>query len=230
MANTIRLLLIEDNRLFRNGIAAMLGGQRDIKVVAASGRSKDTLLKIQKLKPNVILLDLGLRSQNSLRVVELVKREFPKARVVVMDLVPAEADIIRFVNAGASGFILKDADPGDFLKTIRAVAQGITVLPHVPAESLFTEIITHAMKKRKFKLMEAVRMTEREQEVIRLLDDGLSNVTIGHRLRVSTNTIKSHIHNIIEKIALHERLDGAGSASTKKTMKIIARSISTINN
>ena len=230
MMKAIRLLLIEDNRLFRNGITAMLARQRDIKIVAASGKSKDTLLKIQKLKPNVILLDLGLRSQNSLRVVELVKREFPKARVIVMDLVPAEADIIRFVKAGASGFILKDANPGDFLKTIRAAAKGTANLPIMPAKSLFTEIITHAMKKRKFNLMEAVRMTEREQEVIRLLDEGLSNVAIGHRLHVSTNTIKSHIHNIMEKIALHERLDSAGSASTKKTVKMIARSISTINN
>ncbi len=147
-----------------------------------------------------------------------------------MDLVPAEADIIRFVNAGASGFILKDANPDDFLKTIRAAAKGLADLPPMPAESLFTEIITHAVKKGKFKLMEAVRMTKREQEVVRLLDDGASNVEIGNRLHVSTNTIKSHIHNIMEKIALHERLDGAGSASTKRTVKMIARSISTINN
>jgi DNA-binding NarL/FixJ family response regulator len=230
MMKAIRLLLIEDNRLFRSGIAAMLARQRDIEIVTASGKSKDTILKIQKLKPNVILLDLGLRSQNSLRVVELVKREFPKARVIVMDLVPTEADIIRFVNAGASGFILKDANPGDFLKTIRAAAKGVTVFPPMPAKSLFTEIITHAMKKRKFKLMEAVRMTEREQEVIRLMNGSLTNVEIGNRLHVSTNTIVSHIHNIMEKIALHERLDGAGSASTKKTVKMIARSISTISN
>lgn len=80
MMKTIRLLLIEDNRLFRNGIAAMLAHQRGIKIVTASGGSKDALLKIRKLKPNVILLDLGLRSQNSLRVVELVKKGFPKAQ------------------------------------------------------------------------------------------------------------------------------------------------------
>ncbi len=78
--------------------------------------------------------------------------------------------------------------------------------------------------------MQAVRMTEREQEVIRLLDGSLTNVEIGNRLHISANTTKNHIHNIMEKIALHERLDGAGSACTKETVKIIARSISTIDN
>jgi DNA-binding NarL/FixJ family response regulator len=227
---TIRLLLIEDNRLFRNGIAAMLAHKRGIRVVTASGKSKETFLKMRKLKPNVILLDLGLRSQNSLRVVAIVKKEFPNAKVIVMDLVPAEADIIRFVNAGASGFILKGANPEDFLKAIRAVAKGVSVLPPIPKESLFTDIVASAVKKGKLKLMEAVRMTAREREVIRLMNDGLTYAEIGNRLHVSTNTVRSHIHNIMEKIALHQRLDDATSSSTKESVKMIAKSISTINN
>lgn len=137
---------------------------------------------------------------------------------------------MRFVNAGASGFILKDSNPDDFLKTIRAVAKGARVLPCPLSESLFTDIVACAMKKGKSRLMEAVRMTEREREVIRLMNDGLSNIEIGSRLHVSTNTIKSHIHNIIEKIALHQRLDASTSASTKESVKMIAKSISTINN
>ncbi len=78
--NKIRLLLIEDNRLLRDGIAVMLKGQRDIRVVAASGNGENSVLKIHKLKPNVILLDLGLRSQSSLHVVEIVKKEFPERK------------------------------------------------------------------------------------------------------------------------------------------------------
>lgn len=227
---TIRLLLLVDNHLFRKGIAAMLAGRSDVEIVTASCKSNNVPLSIQKLKPTVILLDLDLRCQNSLRVVELVKREFPKAQVIVMDLVPAEADIIRFVKAGASGFILKSANPEDLLKTIRAVAHGGRVLPPMPTESLFADIIESAIKNGKSKSMEAVRMTEREREVIRLMDEGLGNRDIGKRLRVSTNTIRSHTHNITEKIALHERLDRAGRECTKKVVDMITRSVSTITN
>ncbi len=104
----IRLLLIEDNRLLRNGIAAMLKKQDDIKIIAASGNSESTVTKIRLLKPNVILLDLGLSNQNSLAVVEFVKKDFPNAKVIVMDIAPLQGDINLFVKAGASGFILKD--------------------------------------------------------------------------------------------------------------------------
>ena len=103
----IRLLLIEDNRLLREGIIAMLKKQNDIKIVAASGDDKNTVKKIMQVKPGVILLDLGLRNQDSLTLVEIVKKNFPEARVIVMDLAPVQVDINLFVKAGVSGFILK---------------------------------------------------------------------------------------------------------------------------
>lgn len=133
----IRLLLIEDNRLLRDGIFLILKAHKDIVVITASGDGKDTLLKIQQLKPNVVLLDLGLRSQNSLHVVEIVKKEFPQSKIIVMDLAPVQADILQYVKAGANGFILKDASLNDFLITIRTVADGATVLPSPLINSLF---------------------------------------------------------------------------------------------
>jgi DNA-binding NarL/FixJ family response regulator len=229
--NKIRLLLIEDNRLLREGIATMLKGHRDIKVVATSGRGENRILKIHKLKPNVILLDLGLRSQNSLHVVELVKKEFPQVKVIVMDLAPAQGDVLQFVKAGASGFILKDATPDDFLATIRSVAEGGKVLPPILNGSLFSQIIEHAVEGGRINLNKAIRMTKREREVIGLISDGLSNKEIGLRLHIATYTIKSHVHNIMEKLALHTRLEVANYAFTDGTlMKEIAKSISTITN
>ena len=133
----IRLLLIEDNRLLRDDIAAVLKEHRDIQVIPASRNGKNTFLRNHNLKPNVILLDLGLRSQNGLRMLGVVKKEFPKAKLIVMDLAPVQADIIQFVRAGASGFILKDATLDDFLGTIRAVSGGAKVLPSKLTESLF---------------------------------------------------------------------------------------------
>jgi DNA-binding NarL/FixJ family response regulator len=226
----IRLLLIEDNRLLRDGILAILKPQKDIVIIAASGDGKDTLVKIKQLKPNVVLLDLGLRSQNSLRVVEIVKKDFSEAKIIVMDLAPVQADILQYVKAGANGFILKDASLNDFLITIRTVSEGATVLPPLLVDSLFSQIVDHAVREGKSKLNEAVKMTKREREVIGFLGEGMSNKEIGQKIRISTYTVKSHIHNIMEKLALHTRLEIANYSYSSDTLKTIAKSISTINN
>lgn len=226
----IRLLLVEDNRLLRDGIFSILKPHKDILIIAASGDGKNTLVKIKQLKPNVVLLDLGLRSQNSLRVVEVVKKDFPLAKIIVMDLAPVQADILQYVKAGANGFILKDASLNDFLITIRTVNEGATVLPLLLVDSLFSQIVDFAVREGKAKLKEAVRMTKREREVIGLLSDGMSNKEIGQRIRVSTYTIKSHIHNIMEKLALHTRLEIANYSYTDETLKTITKSISMVNN
>jgi Response regulator containing a CheY-like receiver domain and an HTH DNA-binding domain len=226
----IRLLLIEDNRLLRDGILSILKAHKDIIIIASSGDGKNSLPKIQQLKPNVVLLDLGLRSQNSLHVVEIVKKDFPEAKVIVMDLAPVQADILQYVKAGANGFILKDASLNDLLITIRTVAEGSTVLPPLLVDSLFSQIVDHAVREGKSKLKEAVRMTKREREVIKFLGEGMSNREIGQKIRVSTYTIKSHIHNIMEKLALHTRLEIANYSYTDQTLKTITKSISMVNN
>jgi DNA-binding NarL/FixJ family response regulator len=226
----IRLLLIEDNRLLRDGILSILKAHKDIIIIASSGDGKNSLPKIQQLKPNVVLLDLGLRSQNSLHVVEIVKKDFPEAKVIVMDLAPVQADILQYVKAGANGFILKDASLNDLLITIRTVAEGSTVLPPLLVDSLFSQIVDHAVREGKSRLKEAVRMTKREREVIEFLGEGMSNKEIGQKIRVSTYTIKSHIHNIMEKLALHTRLEIANYSYTDQTLKTITKSISMVNN
>lgn len=226
----IRLLLIEDNLLLRNGIFSIVKSQKDILVIAASGDGKTTLLKIKQLKPNIILLDLGLRSQNSLHVVEIVKKNFPQAKIIIMDLAPVQADILQYIKAGANGFILKDTTLNDFLITIRSVAEGSTVLPPVLVDSLFSQIVDHAVREGNSKLQDAVKMTKREHEVIILLCEGMSNKEIAQKIRVSTYTVKSHIHNIMEKLALHTRLEIANYSYSGETLKTIAKSISTINN
>ena len=226
----IRLLLLVDNRLLRGGILEILKPHKDIAIIAASGDGKNTLIKIKQLKPNVLLLDLGLRSQNSLHVVEIVKKDFPQAKIIVMDLAPVQADILQYVKAGANGFILKDASINDLLITIRTVAEGSAVLPSLLIDSLFSQIVDHAVRESKSKLKEAVRMTKREREVIGLLVEGMSNREIGQKIRVSTYTVKSHIHNIMEKLALHTRLEIANYSYTDQTLKTVTKSISMVNN
>ena len=155
----------------------------------------------------MVLMDLGLRNENGLRVVATLIKELPQTKVIGMGLIPSQLDIVEFVEAGAAGFILKDATIEDVLGTIRAVARGIKILPPLLTGSLFTHVVDHALRKGKGKLPDAVRMTKREREIIVLIAEAMSNKEIAQRLNLSTYTVKSHIHNILEKMALHSRLE-----------------------
>ena len=214
----IRLVLVEDNRLLREGLTAMLNKQPDIKVVAAFGNGREAVLTaVQELKPQIILLDLGLKGQNSLRLLEWVRKESPEVKVIVMDLIPVEADIVTFVREGASGFLLKDATFDDFLGTIRSVAAGAKVLPPSLTGSLFSQIVEQVVDQGKIDLIASVRMTKRERDIVDLIAEGLSNKEIAERLNIATYTVKSHVHNILEKLALHTRLQVASYAHTLKS-------------
>ena len=215
----IHILLIEDNRLLREGLTVMLKGQSDFVVAASTGNS-DAVMKARKWKPAVIVLDLGLRSQNSLRLLGLLKKNSPDSRVIGMDLVPVQEDLVQYVEAGVSGFVLKDATFDDFLRTIRSVAKGMNVLPPPLAGSLFSQIVEHATRQRRGNPFASVRMTSREREVIALIAEGLSNKDIAQRLHLATDTVKSHVHNILEKLALHTRLEIARFAHTDDSYKL----------
>lgn len=214
----ISIVLLEDNRLLREGIAAMLGKEKDIKVEAVFGDSVKALQWVGKSAPDIILLDLGLRGNSSLHFVKKINKDFQDIRIIAMDLSPVQEDVLLFVKAGVSGFILKDATVSEFLKTIRMVVTGEKVLPPHLTESLFSQIVNDALvESDNSKLIESVRMTRRERQVIDLVADGLSNKEIAQELNLSPYTIKSHIHNILEKLTLHTRVQIAKYAHTSKS-------------
>lgn len=205
----IDLLIIEDNRVLREGLAAMLKGCTDIKILAAAG-SAQAALKVLQQKPQVVLLNRGLQKQSCLLVLKKIREESPNTGLIVMDLMPGQTDVMEFVQAGVTGFILSNASFEDFIMTIRAVARGEKVLPDPLTTSLFSQIVENAVKAGKISLFKkSVKMTAREQQVIALIGQGLSNKEIAQNLNLATFTVKSHVHNILEKLALHSRLQVA---------------------
>lgn len=214
------IIIIEDNRLLRDGISAMINEQPDFRIIASLSEREKSLTKIFTLIPDVVLIDLGLRSQNSLQVVKSISEKSPDIKIIVMDLLPAQSDILDYVKAGASGFILKNAMVNEFLKTIRTVASGEKVLPPHMTNSLFTQIVERAVNGTKnSNFMKSLRMTKREREVIELIADGMTNKEIGNILHLSPFTVKSHVHNILEKMALRTRVQIATFAHTSKEYK-----------
>ncbi|MDP2984502.1 MAG: response regulator transcription factor, partial [Candidatus Latescibacter sp.] len=129
MTKKTNLIIIEDNRLLRDGITAMINKQPDLKMMAAFGESETTLTKVSDLKPCVLLLDFSLPNQDSFELMKSLKKNCPETKVIIMDIVPLQSDIVTFIKAGAAGFLLKDASTNDFLNTIRLVADGEKVLP-----------------------------------------------------------------------------------------------------
>ena len=209
----IRILLIEDNRLLREGIAAMLNEQGDFEVVArAEDGNAVNQLKSMKKPPDVILLDLGLERENSLRLMTVLREEVPAARIIAMDIFPEQLDIAEFIKAGGSGFILKNAPANDYVKTIRAVAAGSKVLPPALTNSLFTQIVEAALRTGNGIPNNSIQLTSREREIVALISEGLSNKEMAERLHIATYTVKSHIHNILDKLALNTRLQIAAFA------------------
>jgi DNA-binding NarL/FixJ family response regulator len=215
----IKVLLIEDNRLLRDGTTAMLNEQEDIRAVSSAG-NRSALEKAKRLVPDVVLLDLGLKSQNSLKVLESIEKQYPRTEVVVMDLIPAHSDVVEFVKAGVSGFIPKDATLDDFLDTIRSVVKGVKILPPTMADSLFSQIVESAIQGGTVdRVIAAVKLSKREQDVICLLAEGKSITETSLRLKIAAFTVKSHVRNILDKLALHTRLELATFALPKGAIK-----------
>lgn len=204
----IALVLIDDNRLLREGLTAMLHTQPGYKVLLASADVAKGLQVIREAQPDVVLLDFGLEDHDSLSLTATIRGEVPPSRVIVMGLLAAQEEVAEYVRAGASGFIMKDASSSDFFGTVQKVARGGEVLPEELTNSLFSQI-TRTHPRGEARVMEGVRLTQREHEVVHLLGEGLSNKDIATRMNIAVHTVKSHVHNVLEKLSLHSRLEVA---------------------
>ena len=145
MAKKILVLVIEDNRLVRDGLVALLNEQPDLKVIASAEGANAGMIYVREAKPHIVLVDAALGNQDSHRLVESVMKEVPESKVIVMDLLPDREDVIAFIKAGASGFIVKDATVDDVVRTIRAVAEGAQVVPPALTGTLLSHIVDQAL-------------------------------------------------------------------------------------
>ena len=199
----IVVAVIDDNRLVREALAAMLNRLPDVR---ATAHTDTKTAMAASPSPGVLLLDVGLSDDETLRIAKDLVRQAPEMRIIVMDLIPVTEEILELVNAGVSGFVMKDASFDEFVATVRAVAAGDKVLPPRMTESLFAQIAKESRGRKSQEVLDAVRMTPRELEVIELIGEGLSNKEIAQRLNIAAHTVKSHVRNVMEKLALHTRL------------------------
>jgi len=206
----ISVLLIDDSRFVREGIATLLSRSPDVRVAASDSKLYATLM--EEGAPDVVLLEPDLFHATSMVIARALRRDHPDTRVILMDHIPAREDTVAFIEAGVCGFIHKHANLCQVLLTIRSVASGLDVLPGPLVGSLFFKIASEADTADDGQGTEWVRLTDREREVLHLIGKGLSNKAIAKRLRISIYTVKSHLRNTMEKLTLHSRLELAGFA------------------
>lgn len=210
----IRVVLIEDNRVACDQLAAVLEGQQaNVEVVATASCVTAGLAQVQKTKPHIALVDADLCKSDSQLCLEGVRQMAPETRVIVMDVLPAREDIIGCIAAGANGFVLKDASVRDLVGTIQSVAQGKDVVPAPLTSVLWSQIAGEATAPTPpGQRLPAVPLTKRELQITHLIAEGLANKEIAQRINIATHTVKSHVHNILKKLGLRTRLQIAVQA------------------
>ena len=200
-AARIRVLVLEDNRLMRDGLARLLAAYPDVDIVASTDNADTATQQVRDAKPQVVLLDAGLANGDSYAFLGDLKASTPDAKAIIMDFVPAQQDVNQFIDGGANGFIMKDATAEDIVKAIRSVASGTDLPPPPAALRVAAADGVGGMSAAAAQAGSAVRLTKREQEIKELIAAGMGNKEIAQRLNIATNTVKSHVHNMLGKLA-----------------------------
>ena len=183
----IRILCVDDHPLVHDGIAFALQFQKDMELVGSASNGSDGVEQFRRLLPDVTLMDLQMPGMAGIEAIESIRSDFPAARIVVLTTYSGDVRAARAVSAGAVGYLLKSSLRTELVRTIRDVHQGLRCIPPEIADSLAQHF-------------EIDDLTEREIEILRLVAQGNSNKTVGDRLSITEETVKSHMKNVISKL------------------------------
>jgi DNA-binding NarL/FixJ family response regulator len=215
MDKPIRVFIADDNRLLREGLASMLDEIKDITVVGMASSGDEALDQIKKLVPDVSLIDIGMPDKDGLDVTMVLHKELPIVKVIILGMPDLTDEIMTCIEAGAEGYVLKEATFDYLVESIRSVQQGESFCSPRMAASLFSRVAELSREK----IPESsVKLTPREVQVINKIAGGLSNKEIAGLLFIEEQTVKNHIHNILDKLQLHNRLEAVQYARERKLL------------
>ncbi len=206
MKKPIQVMLIDDHPLFRKGVRQIITDDPQFVVVGEAASGQEGLDLAAELQPDLVLVDLNMKGMDGLETLRRFKKTELTARYVVLTVSDAEDDLMEALKIGADGYLLKDMEPEELRIQLMKVCQGVTVLQ----ESL-TGVLKRALSEPETnKITEAdVGLTERENEILGCLAEGLNNKTIARNLGISDTTVKVHIKNILRKLNMTSRLEAA---------------------
>ena len=212
-----RLLLVDDHAVVRSGLRMLLGTETDVEIIGEAGTAAEALASAADLKPDVILMDIGLPDKSGIEATREIKAQFPEVAIVALTIHEDEEYFFKMLEAGASGYVPKRAAPEELLTAIRAAAHGEVYLYPSMAKLLVRDFLVSEPTDREQSASK--ELTDREQEVLTHLAEGESNDEIAKTLVISPKTVARHRENIMRKLNLHSRAELVRYAIRKGIIK-----------
>jgi len=207
MTESIRLVVIDDHTLFRNGLYELLA-RRQLDVVGMTGNSEEALALVTSTKPDVALLDLRMGEVSGLQVLESIRRELPDQKVIILTTSIEETDVLKALQLGAEGYLLKDMDPDELVKRIHEVHHGETVVAQD-----FTSLLARAAVSKETTIppkgRNVYKLTPREMDILNHIAKGESNKHIAGELGIVDGTVKLHVRQVLKKLGVKTRVQAA---------------------
>ena len=206
----IRLMIADDHLVVRDGLRGMLANELDFEIVGEAGDGATAVRLAKELEPQVVLMDLRMPVLDGVSAIREIKSAQPDLQILVLTTYDSDTDILPAIEAGATGYLLKDCSRAELVRAIRATARGESVLSPVVAASLMRQVRDPVEEP----------LTEREIEVLQLVSEGCSNNEIARRLHVSQATVKSHLIHIFEKLVVSDRTAAVTSAFKRGILRL----------
>ena len=197
--STVRVLVVDDQRLVREGIASLLGIQPGIEVIGTAADGREAVERALALAPDVVLMDVRMPEMDGVDAVAVLARRAPNCRVVMLTTFDDEEYVVQALRAGAAGYLLKDLPAAELAEAVRLANAGVTQLDEAAAKHVAAALTPRS----------AGTLTERETEVLRLIASGATNREIAARLYLSEGTVKNHISRILSRLGLRDRTQAA---------------------
>ena len=201
----IRVLLAEDHILVREGVRALLEAQPDMEVVAEASDGSEAVRKALDLLPDVVLMDITMPGTNGLEATRLIRKAAPGVRILALTMHGTDDYFFRLLDAGASGYVLKESASSDLLSAIRAVHRGGVFLSPSVAKRLVDDHLRRASEGDQRPGYDS--LTDRERQILKLIGEGCTNQEIAQKLCLSVNTVQTHRTHIMDKLNLHNRTE-----------------------
>ncbi|OGU28473.1 MAG: hypothetical protein A2X67_11630 [Ignavibacteria bacterium GWA2_55_11] len=214
----IRLLLVDDHPIVRSGVRRELTSRRDIQVVGEAGNGKEALAAVEKLEPDIVLLDISLGKMSGIDVAKKLKKKSPGVKILVFTVHNEKEYILEFAKLGVSGYMSKEASRDELVKAFQSVHAGKTYFSDAVSQVLISQYLADS---RSVQPARPSELTEREQEILILIAEGNSNKETAARLKISPRTVETHRERIMRKLDIHTAI-GLAKFAIKRGMISVA--------
>jgi two-component system response regulator NreC len=218
---TIKILLVDDHEIVRAGLRMLLQSQSDIEIIGEADNGQQALDQCRQQRPDVVIMDITMPGLSGLEVTRQLKQQFPDTAVLALTIHEGEQYFFEMLNAGASGYVPKRAAPTDLVNAIRAVNSGEVYLHPSVAKTLVNDYLQRVQLG--WERASYDGLTEREQQVLKMIAEGMMNKEIAEKLNISVRTVERHRENIMSKLNLHTRAELVRYASDKGLIDLGAR-------